>query len=129
MTEAIINILEADSDVNALISGKVYPSDAPQGTALPYIVIEQIGREPNHTKDGASQLDVFFVNVTSYDNTYVDTRNLGGKCTTALHGHASGVESVSGQNIDSVRLDDEHEDKLDERLFEIEQTYRVRRKL
>ena len=128
MTEAIINILEDDSDVNALISGKGYPIDAPQGTALPYIVIEQVGRESNHTKDGASELDIGFLNVISYDNTYVDTRNLAEKCKIALHGHSSGVESTSGQNIDSVRLDDENEDKVDERLFEIEQTYRVRRK-
>lgn len=129
MTEAVINILGDDSDVSAIVGAKIYPSDAPQDTLLPYVIIEQIGRSTNHTKDGPSELDVGFINVISYHDKYYQTRNLAEKCKAALHGHASGTEATSGQNIDSIRLDDENEEKIDDNIYEVEQTYNVRRKL
>jgi hypothetical protein len=51
---ALYGILSADAAVAALISDRVYPKTAPQGTPRPYLVFHKTFRRPLQTLTGSS---------------------------------------------------------------------------
>ncbi len=51
---AIVSALINEATISAIVSARVYPMTAPQGTALPYIVYQQISAVRDHTMDGPS---------------------------------------------------------------------------
>ena len=48
----LIHFLMADATLTGLISTRLYPHEAPQGTPAPYVVYSQVSGSQTHTHDG-----------------------------------------------------------------------------
>lgn len=67
---AIRTILVADSALTGLVGQKVFANAAPQGTQLPFIVMNVISNTPTNTKQEASTMDRFRVQISSFGNDF-----------------------------------------------------------
>jgi hypothetical protein len=111
---AIYNILTDNGEVDAIVSGRVFPNVAPQTTTFPFIIYDVEGEDPNDTKEGASTLDVDNITVSCYSKTYSEASDLALKIRTALDRQSG---TFGGVNIQSIQydgyndiFDDNHED-------------------
>ena len=103
MTEgkAIYSILTSDSDVNALVSGRVYPQIAAQGAAFPFVVYLLTNVGPSDTKSGVSTLDEVRYDIVVAAETYAAAADLTEKVRTAIDRYSG---TVAGVDIDSVQF-------------------------
>mgnify|MGYP003146824997 FL=1 len=111
---AIYNILTDNGEVDAIVSGRVFPNVAPQTSTFPFIIYDVEGEDPNDTKDGVSTLDVDNITVSCYSKTYNEASDLALKIRTALDRQSG---TFGGVNIQSIQydgyndiFDDNHED-------------------
>jgi hypothetical protein len=104
---AIHSLLTGDTDVQTLISGRVYPELAPEGVALPYIVYSVRSNQPSNNKRSAP-VDEAQVEIFSVDDSYGDANDLADKVRAALDRKNVSV-SVSEGTIDvqSITYDNE----------------------
>lgn len=103
---AIKSLLTADSDVNALVSGRIYPLVAPQSGAEPYITYQIIDNRPNETDNRVSGLDFVEVQINCFDSHYDDQEGLSQKVRTALDQYVGVAASV---DIREIRFEDERD--------------------
>lgn len=68
MLDGFIALLIADTDTNALVSGRVYASVAPRGYVLPAIVIHRYGGLQEYQFDGPAGLREDQIQVDCYAN-------------------------------------------------------------
>jgi hypothetical protein len=61
----IYSLLSTNTGVTNLVGTKIYPIEAPQTTAFPYIVFQAISNMPTNTKSGVSSMDKTRIQVTS----------------------------------------------------------------
>lgn len=103
MTEgkAIYSILTSDADVNALVSGRVYPQIAAQGAAFPFVVYLLTNVGPSDTKSGVSTLDEVRYDIVVAAETYAVAADLTEKVRTAIDRYTG---TVAGVTIDSVQF-------------------------
>ena len=100
--KAIYNILVNDSDVNALVNGRILPNVARTTTAFPFIIYQVTGQNPEQDKDGPSTLDTDSVMVSIYSGTYAEATNLSNKVRIALE-RTSGT--FNGVEVQSIKYD------------------------
>ena len=100
--KAIYNILVNDSDVNALVSGRILPNVARTTTAFPFIIYQVTGQNPEQDKDGPSTLDTDSVMVSIYSGTYSEATDLSNKVRIALE-RTSGT--FNGVEVQSIKYD------------------------
>ena len=100
--KAIYNILVNDSDVNALVSGRILPNVARTTTAFPFIIYQVTGQNPTQDKDGPSTLDTDSVMISIYSGTYAEATNLSNKVRIALE-RTSGT--FNGVEVQSIKYD------------------------
>lgn len=113
--KAIYNILSNDADVSAIVSTRIYPIEAKQGAAYPYIVFDITATDPLESKD-APQYDFENVEIRCYDQggtgAYLNLEDLADKIVAALNdttGTFAGVVIKSAQYLgsDHIKLEDE----------------------
>jgi hypothetical protein len=126
---AIVNILKADSGVDAICANRIYILEAPQGALFPYIIIEPSDNEPFPTKDGSSAVDHNSINVFSYGDSYKDAFTLANAVREALDGQSGTFNSVVVADIvyrGETGFNEEIENK---KIYAKDQDYLVRVKL
>lgn len=97
---AIYNILTTNVDVGSMVSRRVFPNVAKNGTEFPFIIYDVESESPTQDKDGVSTLDEDFVMVSCYSKTYSEASDLAQKIRTALDrktGTFGGIEIQSIQ--------------------------------
>lgn len=67
--KALYNILSNAAGVTAIVSTRIYPDTAPQGSTLPYVVYSAISSVPQNTKDVPAKIDHVRVQIDCYAAT------------------------------------------------------------
>ena len=83
-TKGIKALLDANSDVSAAVSNRIYPITAPQGAALPFIVYDVISTNTIHSKD-ALEHTMARIEVVAYSNSYSEAVTIGRYMQDALN--------------------------------------------
>lgn len=112
-THGIKKLLVDHSSVSALVGTKVYPVEAPSGTALPFVTYESTGTTVYHTKEKA-QYEQARVEVVGYASTYAGAIELGRAMKAALARQTIKGTTPFKYNIDKVFLIDEEIERLEE---------------
>lgn len=97
MIDRVRQILADSSSITDVVGNKIYYSNPPQGTELPFIVLEVDQGIVNDTKSGASELDQNEIEVFCYCKLMVDESGISGASTLIRI-----VESVLNRYEDSV---------------------------
>lgn len=84
--ESVVQLLLADAGVVAIAGTRIYSTQAPQGTAMPFIVFarETQGRGPYQHMTGMTGLTRANYTVSCLGESLIDTRNLGRAVRVAL---------------------------------------------
>ena len=93
----LYTLLTSESDITDLVGTAIYPYVIPQDVSLPAIVYQQIAGVPGYTADGQDNLTPYELQVTCWDNSYSDVRELATKTKAAL-------TAYSGGNIDVIYI-------------------------
>jgi hypothetical protein len=96
---AIRTILVNDSDVQALVSGRVYPYMRQQGSSFPAVVYELENTEPQQGLGGFQSLTRAELNISSIADTYAGAKDLANKINSALAGYSGTSESVQIKSL------------------------------
>jgi hypothetical protein len=102
---ALYGILSTDTDVSAIVSTRIYPEIAAQGSALPLVVYKFSGLVPSDTKSGVSTLDEETYNLVAIAASYTDVTNLSEKIRAALDRYTGTVNAVEVQSVEFTGYD------------------------
>jgi hypothetical protein len=102
-TKGIKALMSNNSDVTDIVGTKIYPLQAPSGTALPFISYEVTSSDIQHTKDAACH-NLARVEIVGYTATYAEAVTL---ITKLKETFARASYNNSGVVIDKIFLDDE----------------------
>lgn len=80
----IYGILSTNTGVTNLVNTKIYPIEAPQTVAFPYIVFQAISNLPTNTKSGVSTMDKTRIQVTAVAKKQSDIDAIGAAVRSAL---------------------------------------------
>lgn len=124
---AIRPLLTSDSDVQAMISGRVYPEQAPEGAQAPFIVYSIVSNSPSDSKNG-TPIDQVQVEVFSINTTYANTNELADKVRAALDRSKVTVDVAEGEVVvDSIQYTNEvTEVNTEKKLYIAIQDYTIR---
>jgi hypothetical protein len=125
--KAIYSILTADSDVNAIVSGRVYPQIAAQGAAFPFAVYVLQNTDPSDTKSGVSTLDEVRYDIVVASETYAQASDLTEKIRTALDRYSGTVSGVVIDSIQFIDLDVDNDPATETYVTSSEYIIRVKR--
>lgn len=67
--KAIYNILANTVGITGIVSTRIFPGNAPQGTANPCLIYNVRSTDPNDTKESSTSLDTIIIQIDSYSNT------------------------------------------------------------
>jgi hypothetical protein len=124
---AIHPLLTGDNAVQALISGRVYPEQAPEGAQAPFIVYSIVSNSPSDSKNG-TPIDQAQVEVFSVNTTYANTNDLADKVRAALDRSKVTVRVTEGEVVvDSIQYTNEvTEVNTEKKLYIAIQDYTIR---
>jgi len=124
---AIHHLLTGDSAVQAMISGRVYPEQAPEGAQPPFIVYSIVSNSPSDSKNG-TPIDQAQVEVFSINTTYANTNELADKVRAALDRSKVTVDVAEGEVVvDSIQYTNEvTEINTEKKLYIAIQDYTIR---
>tara|TARA_R110002020_G_scaffold460224_1_gene678637 strand:+ start:3779 stop:4180 length:402 start_codon:yes stop_codon:yes gene_type:complete len=124
---AIYNILTSNSDVGNLVSRRVFPNVAKNGTEFPFIIYDVESESPTQDKDGVSTLDEDFVMVSCYSKTYSEASDLAQKIRTALDRKTGTFGGVEIQSIQYNGYNDTFDDNTsDEGVYRKALDFKIR---
>lgn len=86
--EAIVSILKNDTDVDGLVSTRIYPNEVPQGASMPAISYEQTSGDREHTMDGPVGMVPGGFVLNCWAETYSGARTLSDYVRIALDGYS-----------------------------------------
>lgn len=124
---AIHHLLTGDSAVQAMISGRVYPEQAPEGAQAPFIVYSIVSNSPSDSKNG-TPIDQAQVEVFSINTTYANTNELADKVRAALDRSNITVDVAEGEVVvDSIQYTNEvTEINTEKKMYIAIQDYTIR---
>jgi len=106
--KALLNILNADSSITALIGAggsttgiRCFPSAyrVPASMTTPFMTYQVVSDSPNNTKNGVSEYDYVTVQISVFETRYEDLQTLVGLVRTALD-YVSGT--YNGVEVDKI---------------------------
>lgn len=103
---AIYNLLANNGDVTDIVSTRIFPNVAREGTAFPFIVYHTTGVDPNDTKDGVSTVDGNSFETICYSETYSEAADLAQKVRVALDRKSGTLNTVEVQTIQFTGYDE-----------------------
>ncbi len=80
----IYSLLSTNTGVTNLVGTKIYPIEAPQTIAFPYIVFQAISNMPTNTKSGVSSMDKTRIQVTIVAKKQSEIDSIGAAVRSAL---------------------------------------------
>ena len=125
--KAIFGILSADAGVSAIVSTRIYPDIAAQGTALPFVVYNLTRLVPSDTKSGVSQLDEERYDLTCVSDLYSESISLSEDVRTALDRYNGVVNGVNVQSIQFTDFETDFNDANEVYIATVEIVIRVKR--
>lgn len=125
--KAIYDILVNDADVNAIVSGRVFPQIAAQGAAFPFAVYVLQDTSPSDTKSGVSTLDEVRYDIVAAAETYAEASDLTEKIRLALDRYTGTVAGVVIDSIQFIDLDVDNDPDTETYVSSSEYILRVRR--
>jgi hypothetical protein len=132
---AMVGLLRDNAAVGALIGGtgvnnaRIFISDAPQKTPLPFIVCDVYDTEPFDTKDGASVTDHDLVKVFCYATLTKDAIALADAVRRAADEARGTFNAETVYNIRFLRFDGYNIDLENRKVYVREHDYQVRIKV
>ena len=84
-------LLLSDPALVAIFAGRIHWRPAPQGTARPYAVLDEIGTNNEHTMSGPDALNESRVQVSAYADTYAEGLQIKRAIRAAADGHSGGI--------------------------------------
>lgn len=72
------------SAVSALVGLRVYPVQAPQGVATPYVTYSLVAAVPANQLDGVADVDQRRIQIDTYAATYAEARSVMSACRNEL---------------------------------------------
>lgn len=122
---ALYSLLSNDSAVTALVSDRIYPVIAEQGTLVPYIRYQNMDTNQDHTFDGPKTYHDSLIRVDVVAGTFFKAKELGLKVKTLLNGHSGIIGDINIQAVIFKGESDSIQDRVDEEigLFGVTQTY------
>jgi hypothetical protein len=107
MEEALRTRLLAIAGLTALIAGRVYWVNRPQGSVLPAIVLHRVSGQPDMHLIGPSGLTESRVQADCYGATYAACVSVARALEAAVSGYSGTVSGIKFQSItiDSIRSD------------------------
>jgi hypothetical protein len=128
-TGILKTVLDADSAVNAIVSGRIYPDTAPQTAVVPFLILSIIYNDPNDTKSGVATEDKFRVQIDCYTAGAFSVAQLDAAVRTALDRYAGSVV-VSGDatyTVDGIQYLDTNSALMEGKdLFRRSSDYQIR---
>jgi hypothetical protein len=110
----------------SLVSGRVYPLLAKQGTAKPYIVYQIISAERVHSDDGPAHNTMPRVQIDCYGQTYEQARSVFEAVRVDLDGFSGPLETADSPpeivNVQAIELMSESdfiEEEGDKRIYRV----------
>ena len=92
--EALVTLLIADADVNALVAGRIIPVLAEDTAVKPYLVYQRITTEHAGYMTGQSGLGRAGIQLNGYATTEKAMQDLREKCRAALNNKRPGSVTV-----------------------------------
>ena len=111
-TKGIKDLLAADNTVTARVGTKIYPIEAPSGTAMPFVTYEHTSATVFHTKEGTAY-EQARVEVVVYATTYSEAVQVGKFCREALDGQSISSTDLPKYNIQRLFFMDEEVERLE----------------
>lgn len=111
-TKGIKDLLAADGNVSARVGTKIYPIEAPSGTAMPFVTYEHTSATVYQTKD-ATAYEQARVEVIVYATTYSEAVGIGKFCREALDGQSISSNTPIRYDIDKLFFMDEEIERLE----------------
>lgn len=121
---AIYSILYADSSVNSIVFDKIFPIDAPDLRAFPYVTYQVISTNPHNNKDRLPSITTLRLQIDCFAQTYQEAQTLADAVNNALSFYYGSVSEI---DIDIIVFEDEndlHDPKS--KIFRKEQDYMIR---
>jgi hypothetical protein len=84
LESAVYSILGTNTAVAAIVSARIYPLFAPEQAAMPFLVYQQVSRQPTYTHDGRNQYNVSRVQITCVASTPAGARSLSDAVVAAM---------------------------------------------
>lgn len=125
--KAIYSILVNDADVNAIVSGRIFPQIAAQGAAFPFVVYVLQDNSPSDTKSGVSTLDEVRYDIVLAAETYAEASDLTEKIRLALDRYTGTVAGIVVDSIQFIDLDVDNDPDTETFVSSSEYILRVRR--
>lgn len=124
MEQAIVDVLENDADVSAIIGDRIFPLVIPQEKALPAITYERVDTDPNDTKSGASTLDGDLIDLDLWGKDFAVLKDLAKKIRTTLDRFSGTRQGIIVQSI-------QYQNQVvgfsaEKNIYHLIQTYKVR---
>lgn len=129
---AVLAALATNAPVAAFVGGtgigtaRIFLSDAKQGAALPYIIIDQYDSEPFDTTSGVSTVDHDLVKVFVYAETSRSAIDLAELCRDALDGQSGTYNGRVVKYMRYLRNDGYNVDLINRKAYVREHDYQVR---
>lgn len=125
--KAIYSILVNDADVNAIVSGRIFPQIAAQGAAFPFAVYVLQDTSPSDTKSGVSTLDEVRYDIVVAAETYAEASDLTEKIRLALDRYTGTVAGIVVDSIQFIDLDVDNDPDTETYVSSSEYILRVKR--
>lgn len=93
--EAIYSILSNDATLTAITGTKIFPVQAPQRTAVPFIVYQENNTIPTDQKDGSAPKDQIQFQVDTYSSTYTQAHTIAARIRVLLDAYSGTVAGVT----------------------------------
>ena len=94
--DALYSHLCAVTALAAIVGTKIYPAAAVQTAAMPYVVYQQIGDEPQHVLGGLPTLQVDVWQFSAYAGTDKQARAISTLIKGALRGFTGNMGGTGG---------------------------------
>lgn len=107
--EALFSYLSTYSGLSTLISKKIYPIIAPEGTAVPYVTYTRISGQRFHAFRSDSGMTNPTFQFSCFGTSYSNAKAVAAQLRAALQNYSGTMGGVGGVSVQSVLLIDEND--------------------
>jgi hypothetical protein len=107
--EALYTYLSTYAGLTALISKKVFPVIAPEGTLVPYITYTKVSGQRFHALKTDSGMTNPIYQFSCFATAYGSTKAMSAQLRAALQNYSNTMGGSGGVVVQSVLLVDEHD--------------------
>lgn len=127
--QALVQILEDDATVGALVGDRIYPQRPPQGVQRPHLVYNRISGPVPHAMNGKpADIDPTQVQLDGFGADYGTVKQLMDACRQALNGQRGTFNGVTVEGIVMQDESDQGQSPLEGRdapIFRRQQQYLI----